>query len=69
MDIETLRSERKVFEILKSECVAKAYYSLVHENYLCFLMEYVVGGDFSTILNRYTALDEVYVKHYMAELV
>lgn len=29
----------------------------------------MVGGDFAKILNLYTALDEFYVKFYMAELV
>jgi len=29
----------------------------------------MVGGDFSHILKMYTALDEEYAKHYIAEIV
>ena len=67
--IETLKAERNVFEILNGTYVTKAYYSFTHGPYLCFLMEYMVGGDFSLILQLYTCLDEIIVKFYMAELV
>lgn len=67
--IETLKAERNIFEILSGTYVTKAYYSFTHGLYLCFLMEYMVGGDFSTILKLYTCLDEIIVKFYMAELV
>ena len=29
----------------------------------------MVGGDLASILKAYTALDEFYVRHYMAEIV
>jgi serine/threonine protein kinase len=32
-------------------------------------MEYMMGGDFGSILKLYTCLDEIIVKCYMAELV
>lgn len=67
--IETLKSERNVFEIISGDYVTKAYYSFTHGTYLCFLMEYMMGGDFGTILKMYTCLDEIIVKFYMAELV
>lgn len=67
--IETLKSERNIFEILSGTYVTKAYYSFIHSPYLCFLMEYMPGGDFGTILKIYTCLDEIIVKFYMAELI
>lgn len=67
--IETLKSERNVFEILSGTYVTKGYYSFTHGTFLCFLMEYMVGGDFSLILKMYTCLDELIVKYYMAEFV
>lgn len=67
--IQKLKSERNVFNILSGTYVTKAYYSFVHETYLCFLMDYMVGGDFGKILQLYTCLDEFVVKFYMAELV
>jgi len=36
---------------------------------LCFVLEYIIGGDFGNILKVYTALDESYVKHYIAEIL
>ncbi|CAD8059051.1 unnamed protein product [Paramecium primaurelia] len=67
--LEQLKAERNIFEILNSHFVVKAYFSFVHEHYLCFVQEYMVGGDLASILKAYTALDEFYVRHYMAEIV
>ncbi|CAD8145311.1 unnamed protein product [Paramecium pentaurelia] len=67
--LEQLKAERNIFEILNSNFVVKAYFSFVHEQYLCFVQEYMVGGDLASILKTYTALDEFYVRHYMAEIV
>ena len=49
--------------------MAKAYASFAQENYLFFVLEYIQGGDFSTILKDYTCLDETYAKFYIAEMV
>ncbi|CAK90870.1 unnamed protein product (macronuclear) [Paramecium tetraurelia] len=67
--LDTLKAERNIFEILSGDFVVKAYYSFSHEQNLCFVQEYMVGGDFSHILKMYTALDEEYVRHYVAEVV
>ncbi|CAD8148558.1 unnamed protein product [Paramecium octaurelia] len=67
--LEQLKAERNIFEILNSHFVVKAFFSFVHEHYLCFVQEYMVGGDLASILKTYTALDEFYVRHYMAEII
>ncbi|KAL4446078.1 hypothetical protein ABPG74_021617 [Tetrahymena malaccensis] len=67
--LESLQSERNVFEIITGDYVVKAFYSFVHETYLCFVLEYMVGGDFTHILEMYTALQEWIVQIYMAELI
>ena len=67
--MEQLQAERNIFEILNSNFVVKAFFSFVHEHYLCFVQEYMVGGDLAQILKTYTVLDEIYVRHYMAEIV
>ncbi|CAD8145564.1 unnamed protein product [Paramecium octaurelia] len=67
--LEQLKAERNIFEILNSSFVVKAYFSFVHEQYLIFVQEYMMGGDLASILKQYTALDEFYVQHYMAEIV
>lgn len=67
--LETLQSEKNVFEVITGDWVVKAFYSFVHENYLCFVLEYMMGGDFNKILSLYTALDQWIVEIYLAELV
>jgi serine/threonine protein kinase len=67
--MEALKAERNIFEILTGDFVVKAYYSFSQEQYLCFVLEYIIGGDFANILKLYTALDESYVKHYVAEIL
>ncbi|KAL4464873.1 hypothetical protein ABPG74_011434 [Tetrahymena malaccensis] len=67
--LETLQSEKNVFEVITGDWVVKAFYSFVHENYLCFVLEYMMGGDFNKILSLYTALDQWIVEIYIAELV
>lgn len=52
--MEQLKAERNIFEILNSNFVVKAYFSFVHDHYLCFAQEYMVGGDLATILKTYT---------------
>lgn len=36
---------------------------------MCFVMEYMMGGDFNKILSLYTVLDQWIVEIYLAELV
>ncbi len=67
--IDNLKAERNVFELLDGEFVVKAYYSFTYENYLFFLLEYMKGGDFASILEAYCALDEKVAKFYIAEIV
>lgn len=36
---------------------------------MCFVLEYMMGGDFNKILSLYTVLDQWIVEIYLAELV
>lgn len=44
--IQNLQSERAVFEILKGEFVVKAICSFMQDNYVFFVLDYMIGGDF-----------------------
>ena len=44
--METLKAERNVLGIVKGGFVVKAVYSFTHLNYLCFVLDYMNGGDF-----------------------
>jgi len=64
-----MQAERNVFEIIEGDYVVKAFYSFIHENYLIFILEYLPGGDFETLLEKYICFDEYIVKLYIAELI
>jgi len=68
-NLDSLKKEKKVFQVLKGNWVVKALFTFVHENYLCIVMEFLIGGDFGAILERFGALDEAYAKFYIAEVI
>ena len=67
--IDSLKKEKKVFEVLKGDFVVKAIFTFVHQNYLCIVMEVMIGGDFSNVLEKFGALEEDVAKFYIAEIV
>lgn len=67
--IDSLKKEKKVFEVIKGDFVVKAVFTFVHNSYLCIVMEFMIGGDLSSILERFGALDEDVAKFYIAEMV
>ena len=67
--LESLQAEREVFGVLKGDFVVKAIWTFKHQSFLCFVMEYMRGGDFQGILEEYTCLDEDVARFYIAETV
>lgn len=67
--IDSLKKEKKVFEVLKGDFVVKATFTFVHNSYLCIVMELMIGGDFNNILESFGALEEDVAKFYIAEIV
>lgn len=67
--IESLKKERTVFEKIKGDYVVKAFWTFTYKSYLCFVMEYMIGGDFAAILENYVCLDEEVAKFYIAEII
>ncbi|CAD8102568.1 unnamed protein product [Paramecium primaurelia] len=68
-EIQNLRAEKNVFEILEGDFVVKAFYSFIQDNCLLFLLEYMMGGDFSQVLYQYGRISESVAKFYLAELL
>jgi len=66
--IDSLRTEKKVFEKLKGDFVVKAVFTFVHNSYLCIVMEFMIGGDFGHILEKLGALEEDDARFYIAEM-
>lgn len=67
--IESLTAERTVFGVLMGDFVVKAIWTFKHKTFLCFVTEYMRGGDFQFILEQYTCLDEDTAKFYIAETI
>ena len=65
----SLKNESKVFDLVYSDFVVKALFKFSHEKFYCFVMEYMYGGDFNKILQKYQSLDNHTAKFYIAELV
>ena len=51
--LNSLKIEQQVFGVISGEYVVKALFSFTHESFLCIVMEYMIGGDFGTILSEY----------------
>lgn len=51
------------------ETVVKALMKFLHENYICFVMEYMIGGDLGSIIENNGYLDNETSIFYAAELL
>mmetsp|Transcript_37924 Transcript_37924/g.33947 ORF Transcript_37924/g.33947 Transcript_37924/m.33947 type:complete len:172 (-) Transcript_37924:1143-1658(-) len=67
--LSNLKAERDVFAKLQGDFVVKAPWAFPYQNFICFVMEYMVGGDFSSLLEKIGYLDEEMARFYFAELV
>jgi len=67
--MENFRAERNAIELVEGDFIVKAYYFFKHKHYICFVLEYMCGGDLSSLLKTYTRLDNETAKFYAAELV
>ena len=66
---ESLKKENKIFSLISGENVVKAIFTISEETSLCFVMEYMPGGDLSNLLEEYTAFSEQVARFYIAEII
>jgi serine/threonine protein kinase len=66
---ESLRKEKEVFSLISGEFVVKAVFTFIHGNFICFVMEYLYGGDMGSMLERYGCFDTETARFYIAELI
>jgi len=64
-----LEAEQGIYEVLQGDFVVKAVYTFEHENFICFITEFMVGGDFNKILEEFGRLDKEQAQFYFAELI
>ena len=67
--IDHIRSERSALAVSTSDWVVELKSSFQDDHFLYFLMEYVPGGDFMSLLIKRKVLTEPEARFYLAELV
>ena len=67
--IEDLKTESKIFDCISSEFVVNAFFKFTCETFICFVMEYLNGGDFGHLLKSEQYLEENVAKFYISELI
>ncbi|KAI8873952.1 serine/threonine protein kinase 15, partial [Ramicandelaber brevisporus] len=61
-------AERKVLSLLSSQHVVNLYYAFASKDALYLVMEYLIGGDLSTLLQVYGVFEEPMARFYAAEI-
>ncbi len=56
-----VESEWNVFRQVNSDYIVRCYYTFYYAKFLCFVMEYLNGGDLSFFLKEYTLSEKVLV--------
>ncbi|KAF8978205.1 hypothetical protein BGZ46_006723 [Entomortierella lignicola] len=62
-------AERRVLALTKTPFVVQLFYAFSSKDYLYLVMEYVIGGDLSSLLAVFESFDEDMAKMYIAECV
>lgn len=68
-ELESLRKENNILGFAQEDFVVGAVFTFTHQTFICFVMEYMIGGDFGDVLAKYTVLDEDVARFYAAEIV
>ena len=61
-------AERKVLALSRNPYVVKLYYAFQSRDYLYLVMEYLIGGDLSTLLSALGTFDEDMARMYAGEV-
>mmetsp|Transcript_3347 Transcript_3347/g.2903 ORF Transcript_3347/g.2903 Transcript_3347/m.2903 type:complete len:128 (-) Transcript_3347:1495-1878(-) len=49
-ELDSLKKENLVYRKAQDDYVVRALFTFVHETFICFVMEYMIGGDFGEVL-------------------
>ena len=67
--LDSLKKENQILTVVTGDFVVKALFTFSHETYLCFVMEYMYGGDLGSLLEKYGYFEEQIAKVYIAETI
>ncbi len=56
--LEMLRNEKEILSLIQGDYVVNSYFTFIHENFMCFCMEYLPNGDLANLLDEYGRLEE-----------
>ncbi|CAI2165049.1 12774_t:CDS:10 [Funneliformis geosporum] len=62
-------AERRVLSLSRTPFVVKLYYAFQSQDYLYLVMEYLIGGDLSSLLQCFEKFEEEMARMYTAEVV
>ncbi|KAF9938027.1 hypothetical protein BGZ65_000575, partial [Modicella reniformis] len=62
-------AERRVLALTRTPFVVQLFYAFASKDYLYLVMEYVIGGDLSSLLSVFGSFDEDMAKMYIAECI
>jgi serine/threonine protein kinase len=62
-------AERRVLSLSRTPYIVKLYYAFQSKENLYLVMEYLIGGDLSTLLQAMGYFDEDMARFYTAEIV
>jgi serine/threonine protein kinase len=62
-------AERRVLALTRTPFVVQLFYAFASKDYLYLVMEYVIGGDLSSLLAVFGSFEEDMAKMYIAECV
>jgi serine/threonine protein kinase len=68
-NLASIKRERDIFQLLSGDFVVRAVFTFVYESFVCFVMEYMIGGDFGALLEKYGCFDEAPARFYLAEIM
>lgn len=68
-NLDLLRKENQIFSLISGDFVVKALFTFTYETYICFVMEYMTGGDLGSYLEKQSYFEEKDAKFYIAEVI
>ncbi|EGR33247.1 protein kinase domain protein [Ichthyophthirius multifiliis] len=67
--LNSLKKENDILQKVQGDYVVRSVYTFTHEQYICFVMEYMVGGDLGNIISTYGVLSEEMGRFYISEII
>ena len=67
--VEFVTNEKNILSSVSNEFIVRGVYMFQSKMFLYMVMEYMKGGDFSSLLENVGAFDEETAKYYMAQIV